>query len=131
MHKTRRLAFEIGKNMRASILPTVIFSLPLLCYASSASAQSSDVRTGAAALGDAWKTDAPGIRRHIRPSDLPSAPASTDPEKSVGSNVKVIDPPQGALPKVPDGFAVEVFASGLKQPRTLRVAPNGDIFVSE
>jgi glucose/arabinose dehydrogenase len=45
--------------------------------------------------------------------------------------VKVINPPQGALPKVPDGFAVQVFASGLKQPRTLRVAPNGDIFLSE
>jgi glucose/arabinose dehydrogenase len=43
----------------------------------------------------------------------------------------VIGRPQGALPKVPRGFAVDVFASGLKQPRTLRVAPNGDIFLSE
>ena len=47
------------------------------------------------------------------------------------SNVKVVERPQGALPKVPDGFAVQVFASGFKQPRTLRVAPNGDVFLSE
>jgi glucose/arabinose dehydrogenase len=43
----------------------------------------------------------------------------------------VVEPPQGALPKVPDGFTVQVFASGFKQPRTLRIAPNGDIFLSE
>src|SRR6185295_8197506 len=29
------------------------------------------------------------------------------------------------------GFTVQVFASGFRQPRTLRVAPNGDIFLSE
>jgi glucose/arabinose dehydrogenase len=32
---------------------------------------------------------------------------------------------------VPPGFKVELFASGLKAPRALRVAPNGDIFVAE
>ena len=32
---------------------------------------------------------------------------------------------------MPDGFAVSLFAEGLDQPRTLRVAPNGDIFVAE
>lgn len=55
----------------------------------------------------------------------------TDPEGSVANNVKVIQPSQGALPKVPEGFAVQVFASGFNKPRTLRVAPNGDIFLSE
>ena len=53
------------------------------------------------------------------------------PEKSAAAAAKVVAPPQGALPKVPDGFAVQVFATGFKQPRTLRVAPNGDIFLSE
>jgi glucose/arabinose dehydrogenase len=32
---------------------------------------------------------------------------------------------------VPEGFTVQVFATGFKQPRTLRVAPNGDVFLSE
>ena len=58
-------------------------------------------------------------------------PTGTEPEKSVGKTVTVDEPPQGALPKVPDGFAVQVFATGFKQPRTLRVAPTGDIFLSE
>jgi glucose/arabinose dehydrogenase len=105
-------------------------SLLLLAFA--ANAQTSDVRTGAAAFED-WTADAPGVRRLMRPSDLPppTVNADVDPEASVASNVKVIAPPQGALPKVPDGFAVEVFAAGFKQPRTLRVAPSGDVFLSE
>jgi glucose/arabinose dehydrogenase len=103
--------------------------LSLVFAASLASAQTGEVRTGAAAL-DSWKADASGVRRHIKPSDLP-APAATDPETSKGVNVKVVERPEGALPNVPDGFAVQVFAGGFKQPRTLRVAPNGDIFLSE
>ncbi len=87
------------------------------------------VLTGAAALGD-WTSDAPGVRRHIRPSDLP-APQASAPEESIASTAKVVAPPQGAAPKVPAGFAVETFARGFKQPRTLRVAPNGDVFLSE
>jgi glucose/arabinose dehydrogenase len=102
----------------------------LVCLASPAFAQAAEVRTGAAAFDD-WKADAPGVRRHIRPSDLPPPVTGQDAEASIASNAKVVEPPQGALPKVPDGFAVQVFASGFKQPRTLRVAPNGDIFLSE
>ncbi len=94
------------------------------------SAAGGKVLTGAAALAD-WRTDAPGVRRHIRPSDLPAPKAAEDPEGSIASNAKVVAPPQGAAPKVPEGFAVRVFASGFKQPRTLRVAPNGDVFLSE
>lgn len=112
--------------MRASILSTLI---PLALVASFASAQSGEVRTGAAALAS-WTVDAPGVRRHIKPSDLPS-PKATEPEKSTGSNVKIVARPEGALPKVPEGFSVQVFATGFKQPRTLRVAPNGDVFLSE
>lgn len=35
------------------------------------------------------------------------------------------------MPQVPEGFSVEVFATGLTQPRVIRTAPNGDIFVAE
>jgi hypothetical protein len=35
------------------------------------------------------------------------------------------------MPDVPAGFKAEVFASGLNQPRVIRTAPNGDIFVAE
>ena len=35
--------------------------------------------------------------------------------------------PAGAKPRVPEGFSVELVASGLAQPRVIRVAPNGDL----
>ena len=79
-----------------------------------------------------WRGDAPGVRYHIRPADLPTAEmAGTDPEASVANPAEVVAPPEGASPRVPDGFAVSVFARGLDQPRRVRVAPNGDVFVSE
>jgi glucose/arabinose dehydrogenase len=108
-------------------------SVPLLLLASLACAsQTRNVRTGTAAIGDDWRSDAPGVRRHIEVSDLPRPPPPPpDPEQSIAKNAEVVARPEGALPKVPDGFAVQVFASGLEQPRTLRVAPNGDVFLSE
>ena len=35
------------------------------------------------------------------------------------------------MPAVPAGFKVEAFADGLKAPRQIRRAPNGDLFVME
>lgn len=80
--------------MRASILSTLI---PLALAASLASAQAAEVRTGTAALAG-WTVDAPGVRRHIKPSDLP-LPKATEPEKSTGSSVRIVARPEGALPK--------------------------------
>ena len=111
---------------------SLICQVSLLLATSLASAQTGGTRTGNAALAD-WRADAPGVRRLIKPADLPAPPPATaaDAEKSLPDSLDVVDPPAGALPKVPDGFAVQVFASGFKQPRTLRVAPNGDVFLSE
>jgi glucose/arabinose dehydrogenase len=33
------------------------------------------------------------------------------------------------MPKVPDGFKIEMVASGIENPRAIRFAPNGDLFV--
>ena len=35
------------------------------------------------------------------------------------------------MPKVLAGFSVSVFAQGFKQPREMKIAPNGDIFLAE
>jgi glucose/arabinose dehydrogenase len=79
-----------------------------------------------AVFGD-WRTDAPGEIRRITPADLP-APAM---HQSVG-NAPAIDPqPASAALHVPAGFTVTKFADGLSEPRIIRVAPNGDIFVAE
>jgi glucose/arabinose dehydrogenase len=84
------------------------------------------IRTGAAAFDD-WHSDAPGVRRKIAPADLPAPYAS----RSASNSSAVGSAPEGALPKVPAGFAVTRFAAGFDGPRTLRVAPNGDIFIAE
>ena len=84
------------------------------------------VRTGKDALGD-WTTDAPGLRRKITTGDLP-APFDTP---SANNGAKMVKRPEGASPKVPDGFKVEEFATGLQNPRVIMTAPNGDIFVAE
>ena len=86
----------------------------------------SKVLTGQGAAGD-WSTDAPGVRRRITVKDLPK-PFQSD---SVRNGPKLVPRPEGALPLVPAGFRVEEFASGFKNPRLLRVAPNGDLFVAE
>ena len=85
-----------------------------------------DVRGGAAAYGD-WRTDAPGVARHISVADLP-APGVT---ASASESPEVIAQPPGVMPKVPAGFTVRQWASGLVIPRTLRTAPNGDVFLAE
>lgn len=55
-----------------------------------------------------------------------------DPEAPDFENMaEVIPAPAGKLPNVPEGFEVKVFASRLNQPRVIRVAPNGDVFVAE
>jgi glucose/arabinose dehydrogenase len=118
--------------MHVPTFSALLAHVPLIVAASLAFAQTGEVRTGAAAL-EGWKGDASGVRRLIGPADLPAPPPATaaEAEKSVARLAKVLKPPQGAAPKVPDAFAVQTFAGGFKQPRTLRVAPNGDIFLSE
>jgi len=84
------------------------------------------VLRGKSAFGD-WRDDAPGKRRHISADALP-APYATS---SRSNGVRVAAKPRDAELKVPAGFEARQFASGLSQPRTIRVAPNGDIFVAE
>jgi len=81
---------------------------------------------GSAAFGD-WRTDRPGISRLIRPEDLPR-PGATPSSANVSHIAKR---PSDALPQVPAGFKIELFAEGLNGPRQMRVAPNGDIFIAE
>ena len=82
--------------------------------------------TGSAAFGD-WRSDKPGTIRLIKPEDL-QKPGAT-PSVSNGSHV--LARPASAIPQVPDGFKIALFAEGLSGPREMRVAPNGDIFVAE
>jgi glucose/arabinose dehydrogenase len=51
--------------------------------------------------------------------------------ESAGNGPERVKPPVGFLPKVPQGFRVNLFAKDFKRPRWLTVAPNGDIFLAD
>src|ERR1700754_17756 len=96
-------------------------ALALLVLGSAAIAQT---REGKDAYGS-WQADRPGTLRLIRPQDLPA------PEPSSANVSKVVAKPAAAMPQVPPGFKIELFAEGLSGPRIIRTAPNGDVFVAE
>ncbi|RYZ76342.1 MAG: sorbosone dehydrogenase family protein, partial [Proteobacteria bacterium] len=54
-----------------------------------------------------------------------------DESHEVKNYSKVIGWPEGKMPTAPTGFAVSKFADGLRNPRWIYQAPNGDIFVAE
>ena len=88
--------------------------------------QSAGLLQGRAAFTD-WSADRPGLRRHIRPADLPPA----DLGASFSNGVRITHRSASQKPAVPRGFEVSLFADGLDGPRLIRAAPNGDIFVAE
>lgn len=74
-----------------------------------------------------YRFEKPGMVRHITLKDLPR-PYATE---SASSAPKIVARPTDAWPKAPRGFTVQLFATGLINPRILRTAPNGDIFLAE
>jgi glucose/arabinose dehydrogenase len=90
------------------------------------SASSGGVLTGQNAFTDAAH-ESPGIRRHLTAADLPGPM----PEQSVDNGPTVVPRPADAWPKAPKGFKVDLYASDLENPRLLRFAPNGDLFLAE
>jgi glucose/arabinose dehydrogenase len=108
--------------VKASVVSAALCFVP---FASAADKQST-VLTGQAAFTDAAH-ESPGIRRHVTVADLP-APA---PDQSVDNGPTLVPRPANAWPKAPQGFKVDLFATGLDNPREMRTAPNGDIFLAE
>jgi glucose/arabinose dehydrogenase len=74
-----------------------------------------------------WRSQRPGVVRKIQVSDLP-LPNRT---RSVDNGPKLVPRPPSAWPQAPDGFQVQLYATGLTNPRLIRTAPNGDVFVVE
>jgi glucose/arabinose dehydrogenase len=74
-----------------------------------------------------WTSDRPGVRRKITVSDLPAPHSNILDIKPP----RVVSRPPGAELHVPQDFKVELYASGLSDPRYLLIAPNGDVFVGQ
>jgi glucose/arabinose dehydrogenase len=74
-----------------------------------------------------FRYEKPGTTHKITVADLPKPYATESAENSP----KVVSRPANAWPVAPAGFKVELFAAGLDNPRLMRKAPNGDIFLAE
>ncbi len=116
----KKLRHQIAHGTFASLVALVIF-------AGIEPTRAQTTLTGKAAMDADWTKDAPGVRHKITIEDLP-APYATE---SADNGPRVVRRPDGAQLKTLPGFKVEEFAAGFRDPRYLRTAPNGDIFVTE
>jgi glucose/arabinose dehydrogenase len=96
----------------------------LLAIGCSASAV---IAAAAVSVFNDYRTLSPGTWHHITVADLPEPYAT----KSSGNGAHIVDRPAGAMPRVMPGFHVEQYVSGLHEPREMRTAPNGDVFIAE
>jgi glucose/arabinose dehydrogenase len=126
------------------VLVGVAFTFPLM-------AQTKGPVTGQAAFAD-WSQEKPGVLRKLSVTDLPKP----DPEQSVRNQPHIVPRPQNAWPIAPPGFKVTLYAGGdngpspspdqqhsqqqgtkpsnqgtFNQPRLIRMAPNGDLFIAD
>ena len=108
------------------VLTIALSPLPVACAADGKPDGKPAVLTGQAAFTDAAH-ESPGVRRHLTVADLPAA----KPSESVDNGPSLVPRPANAWPQAPKGFKVDLYATGLDNPRLLRTAPNGDIFLAE
>jgi glucose/arabinose dehydrogenase len=74
-----------------------------------------------------FRYEKPGTTHKITAKDLPQPYAT----KSAENGPELVGRPDNVWPVAPEGFKVELYGTGLDTPRTLRTAPNGDIFLAE
>jgi glucose/arabinose dehydrogenase len=108
-------------SLRAACMATLVSLAP----SSALRAQTGHVLTGQAAFTD-YAQESPGVIRKLTVADLP-APYATE---GVDNGAPMVPRPEGAWPKSLPGFKVEQYYTGLDQPRLIRTAPNGDLFVA-
>jgi glucose/arabinose dehydrogenase len=73
-----------------------------------------------------YSEEHPGVCRHLRVTDLPMPYATP----GVDNGADMVARPANAWPQAPRGFKVTQYYTGLDQPRLIRTAPNGDLFVA-
>jgi glucose/arabinose dehydrogenase len=100
----------------------IVASVGCVLYASGVKIDPKDLHTFADA-----QSLTPGTYHKITVDVLPK-PYDT---KSAANFGRPVSRPEGAWPKAPAGFKVELYATGFDMPRQIRTAPNGDLFVAE
>ncbi|MFY9684040.1 MAG: PQQ-dependent sugar dehydrogenase [Candidatus Sulfotelmatobacter sp.] len=74
-----------------------------------------------------FRYEKPGTVHKITVADLPRPYAT----QSAENGPELVARPPNVLPVALPGFKVDLYAGALDNPRTLRTAPNGDIFLTE
>ena len=74
-----------------------------------------------------FHAEKPGNKHQIPLKDLPG-PGAT---KSAVNPPEPAKRPEGVIPESLPGFKVNLYATGLDEPRELRAAPNGDVFMAD
>ena len=128
-----------------------VFGSAALCAAAMASATAQQpLVTGQAAFTD-WGDQKPGLRHKITAGDLPQPNES----EAVNNGPHLVPRPKDAWPVAPPGFKVTLYAGGdftptaasssinnqapsvpkasseFREPRLIRFAPNGDLFLAD
>jgi glucose/arabinose dehydrogenase len=74
-----------------------------------------------------YRQEKPGATHTITVADLPQ-PFAT---KSADNSPSLVPRPKDAWPQAMPGYTVTLYAERLDEPRLVRTAPNGDLFVAE
>lgn len=111
---------------RAALIDYLAAQSGKAAVAASPSSSSAKPKASTGDKSGAWTEDKPGDLHHIRVDQLVAPFAS----ESAGNGPKLAPRPNGALPQVPAGFKIDVFAETGKARLALR-APNGDLFLSD
>ena len=74
-----------------------------------------------------FRNQAPGIVHKITVADLPQPYATS----AIDNGPNMVPRPKDAWPQAPPGFKVDLYAADLDNPREIRTAPNGDVFLAE
>jgi glucose/arabinose dehydrogenase len=117
--------------MKSHAAPVSFAALMLAGIGVLADGQShSSTLTGKAAFTD-YSQEKPGTRRKLSVADLPEPFATPSVDNGPNGPANMIAKPADAWPQAPRGFKVELYATGLENPRLLRTAPNGDLFLAD
>jgi len=117
----RRLALPAGS------IGTVLVALVPAIFSAAPADRAPDAKLPAQGVFLDYRSERPGVIHKITVADLP-APFATE---SVNNGPRLIPRPSGAMPQTMPGYSVAEYATGFDNPRLMRTAPNGDIFVAE
>ena len=82
------------------------------------------------ALGAGLLLSSPALGQQLTYGKVPNLPEPFA-TKSAPNPPSVVKAPAGFMPTVPAGFHISVYADGFDEPRYLKVAPNGDVFLAD